>query len=75
MTSVDKEAQLKQKQERAKAFRESLAATGLSIGDFAKAAGFTRNVIYNLSIGQAPSNDENARRLSEAFARLRRKVE
>jgi len=63
----------RQKEQRAKEFADNLASTGLKLGEFAKEAGFTRNVIYNLSIGQAPSSVEQARRLEDAFQRLRKK--
>ena len=61
------------KLERARDFAAKLAATGLQKGEFAKIAGFTRNVIYNLSIGQAPSSPEQAEKLSAAFERLKRR--
>jgi hypothetical protein len=64
----EKEAQ---KHERAQKFAAQLSATGLRLLEFAKAAGFTRNVIYNLSIGQAPSTNEQAERLAAAFERLK----
>jgi len=57
---------------RARDFAAKLAATGLQKSEFAKQAGFTRNVIYNLSIGQAPSSREQADKLSTAFERLKR---
>lgn len=60
------------KKKRAEDFAARLAATGLTIGEFAKEAGFTRNVIYNLSIGQAPSSAEQAERLDRSFQRLRK---
>ena len=65
----------RQKEERASEFSANLAATGLKLGEFAKEAGFTRNVIYNLSIGQAPSSEEQLHRLQNAFERLRRRAE
>jgi plasmid maintenance system antidote protein VapI len=58
---------------RAKEFAEKLEATGLKMSDFAKEAGFTRNVIYNLSIGQAPSSSDQAAKLAAAFERLKRR--
>jgi hypothetical protein len=58
--------------ERARDFAAKLAATGLQKSEFAKEAGFTRNVIYNLSIGQAPSSREQAEQLAAAFERLKR---
>ncbi|MDH2910303.1 MAG: hypothetical protein HKL92_08470 [Candidatus Eremiobacteraeota bacterium] len=60
-----------EKEKRATAFAVRLAATGLSLSEFAKEAGFTRNVIYNLSIGQKPSSDSHAQKLDAAFERLR----
>jgi predicted transcriptional regulator len=61
-----------EKEQRARAFRERLAATGLSITEFQHESGLTRNVVYNLSKGQKPSSAEQARRLEEAFAKLKR---
>jgi plasmid maintenance system antidote protein VapI len=61
----------RQKEQRAKDFAEKLAATGLALSEFAKEAGLTRNVIYNLSTGQAPSSEEQAKKLSETFDRLK----
>ena len=63
----------RQKDERTKHFATKLAATGLRLSEFAKEARFTRNVIYNLSIGQAPSTEEQANRLDAAFERLKKK--
>jgi plasmid maintenance system antidote protein VapI len=62
-----------EKRRRADDFAAKLAATGMKKSDFANEAGFSRNVIYNLSIGQAPSSPEQARRLAEAFDRLKRR--
>lgn len=61
------------KLQRAQEFAAKLEATGLKKSDFAKEAGFTRNVIYNLSIGQAPSSPELAAKLDAAFERLARR--
>ena len=60
------------KSRRAEEFASNLAATGLTKSEFAKMAGFTRNVIYNLSIGQAPSSPEQATKLAAAFEKLKR---
>ena len=67
-----KNDRLRQKEQRAREFATKLAATGFRLGEFAKEAGFTRNVIYNLSIGQAPRNEEQERRLNQTFERLRK---
>jgi len=72
MNEADKDKKLQEKQERAQAFQEKLAATGLRLLQFAKEAGFTRNVMYNLSIGQKPTSEEQAIRLEQAFERLRK---
>jgi len=72
VTEDEKAQKLHEREARAKDFAEKLASTGLKLSEFAAAAGFTRNVIYNLSIGQAPSNSEQSERLAEAFRRLRR---
>jgi predicted transcriptional regulator len=55
--------------ERAAEFARRLKATGLTITEFQKRSGLTRNVIYNLSKGQKPSSGEQARMLEEAFQR------
>jgi len=60
------------KRERAQDFAAKLKSTGLTLGEFAKEVGFTRNVIYNLSIGQAPSTAEKAERLERTFQKLRK---
>ena len=70
MIRKNQEDSMKKKQ-RAEVFACRLAATGLSLSEFAKEAGFTRNVIYNLSIGQKPRNEDQAERLETAFERLR----
>jgi plasmid maintenance system antidote protein VapI len=62
-----------EKLRRAKEFAAKLEATGLKKSDFAQQAGLTRNVIYNLSIGQAPSSPELAAKLAAAFERLKRR--
>lgn len=59
-----------EREERARIFRERLAATGLSITQFQRQSGLTRNVVYNLSKGQRPSSPEQARLVEEAFRRL-----
>jgi plasmid maintenance system antidote protein VapI len=60
------------KEQRARAFREQLAATGLSITEFQRDSGLTRNVVYNLSKGQKPSSAEQAQKLEEAFGKLKK---
>ena len=72
MNDADRLEKQRQKRERADRFAADLAATGMRILEFASAAGFTRNVIYNLSIGQAPSTPEQAQRLADAFRRFRK---
>lgn len=72
MTNEDKSEKLRQKNERALDFQKKLSATGLTLPQFAKELGATRNVIYNLSIGQKPSSEDLARRLHEAFERLKK---
>ncbi|HTV92558.1 MAG TPA: hypothetical protein VMG98_07560 [Verrucomicrobiae bacterium] len=61
-----------EKEQRARAFKERLATTGLSITEFQRESGLTRNVVYNLSKGQKPSSVEQAQRLEEAFAKLKK---
>lgn len=46
---------------RAVEFKRRLAATGLRPTEFAKRAGITRNVYYNLSIGQEPKPEQRDR--------------
>lgn len=72
MAAHEKTEKQVQKEERAKEFAKKLSETGLTLSEFAKEAGFTRNVIYNLSIGQAPSTEEQALRLEKAFETLRK---
>lgn len=55
---------------RAADFRRRVAATGLNPTEFARRAGLTRNVYYNLSIGQRP-NDDQRRRIDEVFAEFK----
>jgi len=52
---------------RAEEFERRLKATGLSKSQFQARSGLTRNVIYNLSKGQAPSSAEQADALERAF--------
>lgn len=58
---------------RAQEFANKLAATGLSKAEFEKQSGLTRNVVYNLSKGQAPSSPEMAAKLAAAFEQLNKK--
>lgn len=55
---------------RAAEFARRLAQTGMSITEFQRASGLTRNVLYNLSKGQRPSSDYQAEQLNEAFKKL-----
>jgi predicted transcriptional regulator len=55
---------------RAAEFARRLKETGLSITEFQRRSGLTRNVVYNLSKGQAPSNSELADKLERAFQEL-----
>lgn len=55
---------------RAAEFSRRLAATGLTITEFQRESGLTRNVIYNLSKGQQPSSPEQEAKLDEAFRQL-----
>jgi hypothetical protein len=57
----------KERAERAEEFRRRLGATALTITEFQRRSGLTRNVIYNLSKGQAPSSQEQADMLERAF--------
>jgi plasmid maintenance system antidote protein VapI len=57
---------------RAAEFSRRLKMTGLSITQFQRASGLSRNVIYNLSKGQRPSSDAQALQLEKAFAELKR---
>lgn len=61
-----------ERQARAADFARRLAATGLSITDFQRRSGLSRNVIYNLSKGQKPASEHQRATLDEAFARLSR---
>ncbi len=54
---------------RARAFREIVAATGLSPVEFRERSGITRNVYYNLSIGQEPK-PHHISQINETFERL-----
>lgn len=54
---------------RAAEFARRLKATGLRTAEFQRLSGLTRNVIYHLSKGQAPSA-EQARLLKAAFDKL-----
>jgi hypothetical protein len=52
-------------------FRRRLLATGLTITKFQRLSGLTRNVVYNLSSGQAPSSEAQRQMLEHAFTSLR----
>jgi hypothetical protein len=52
---------------RATDFLRRLKATGMTITEFQRHSGLTRNVIYNLSKGQAPSSQSQADQLELAF--------
>ena len=54
---------------RAEEFTRKLKATGLTKAEFQVRSGLTKNVIYNLSIGQPPSSVEQAAMLETAFSR------
>lgn len=53
--------------ERATAFSRRLKASGLTITEFQRRSGLSRNVVYNLSIGQEPK-PEQTKALESAFA-------
>lgn len=57
---------------RSEEFARKLKATGLSITEFQRLSGLSRNVVYNLSIGQKPSSEQHAVTLEAAFNRLRK---
>lgn len=59
--------ELPEKRRRAEEFKRRLKAGGLTPAEFAKRAGLTRNVYYNLSIGQEPKPDQR-RRMEAVFA-------
>jgi hypothetical protein len=52
---------------RAADFARRLKVTGLPITEFQKRSGLSRNVIYNLSKGQAPSSLDQKETLEKAF--------
>lgn len=52
---------------RAEEFERRLKGTGLTKSEFQSRSGLTRNVIYNLSKGQPPSNAAQAEALERAF--------
>jgi predicted transcriptional regulator len=58
---------------RAAEFKAKVKQTGLSPTEFAARAGLTRNVYYNLSIGQEPKPDQK-RRIEAMFADPNRSV-
>ena len=58
---------LVEKQRRAAEFARRLKDTGLAIKEFQRRSGLTRNVIYNLSKGQAPSSHAQTEALAKAF--------
>ncbi len=43
---------------RARRLRERIAAKGLTLAEFARRAGFTRNIMYGLAKGRAPKSAE-----------------
>ena len=45
---------------RAEALRQRIAAAGLTLAEFGRRAGLTRNVVYRLAKGQEPSKDQQA---------------
>jgi transcriptional regulator with XRE-family HTH domain len=47
--------------DRATRLRARIAAKGLTIAEFARQAGLTRNVMYGLSKGRAPKAPEKAK--------------
>jgi len=47
--------------ERAKRLRARIAAKGLTLAEFARRAGLTRNVMYGLGKGRAPKPAEQTR--------------
>jgi len=53
-------------------FAAKLARTGLRPSEFARQAGFSRGAMYHLSRGQAPSSEAQAKKLAEAFERLKK---
>lgn len=54
-------------QRRAEEFERRLKAAELSKSQFQARSGLSRNVIYNLSKGQAPSSQEQADAIDRAF--------
>jgi transcriptional regulator with XRE-family HTH domain len=63
-----------EKQRRAEEFKRRVKATGLSQSEFRERSGITRNVYYNLSIGQEPKPDQR-RRIEAVFADPSARVE
>ncbi len=61
------------KRKRAEEFKARFRATGLTQEEFRTRAGITRNVFYNLSIGQEPKPDQK-RRIEALFNDPARKV-
>ncbi|MGH7706618.1 MAG: hypothetical protein ACREM6_01615 [Vulcanimicrobiaceae bacterium] len=55
------------KQQRIAEFSRRLKATGLTITEFQRRSGLSRNVVYNLSKGQAPSSGDQEEALTKAF--------
>ncbi len=55
---------------RAADFARRLKATGLPITEFQRRSGLSRNVIYNLSKGQAPSSRDQENALAKAFREM-----
>lgn len=59
-----------EREARAEEFARQLKATGLTLIEFQRASGLTRNVLYNLSKGQRPSSPQQEQSLNDAFRRL-----
>lgn len=57
---------------RAAQFADKLGKTGLRPAEFAAFAGLSRSVVYHLSRGQIPS-EEQQKKLENAFSRLAQK--
>jgi predicted transcriptional regulator len=66
MTEISPEKRLARKR-RGEDFLARLKSSGLTPTQFRERTGITRNVFYNLSIGQEPKPDQK-RRIEMAFA-------
>lgn len=66
---------LREREARAAEFNRRLKATGIGVADFQRRSGLSRNVVYNLSKGQKPSSQEQAKLLEEAFVTFTRNRE